>query len=294
MAQNTLVVALGADRARELEERLRAADFEFRSVEHARFSVRGEGVVATLYRSGKLVVQGSEVELFAQRFLGDLVTAPTNGVSVPGPGLERVRIGSDEVGKGDYFGPLVVVAVKLRPGEGPELERAGIMDSKRVSDEFARRAAPALEARYEHAIALLDPLEDNEVWAQSQNLNVLLADLHARALRSVAEPGADVLVDKFGPEALLRERLRGLAIDLRQTPRAEAEPAVAAASVIARGVFLERLAALSEEYAVDLAKGAGDPTDRAARRDVAIHPVHALGRAAKPHFTNTSRLGGRT
>ena len=88
------------------------------------------------------------------------------------------------------------------------------------------------------------------------------------------------------------DRLSGLEIDLHQTPRAEREPVVAAASVIARAVFLEELHVLSEEHAVDLHKGAGAPTDDAARRFVKIHGFDALERVAKLHFKNTKKLRG--
>jgi ribonuclease HIII len=291
MAQDTLVLPLGPAEGRHFEERLRAGEFAYRNVPHARVSVRGEGVVATLYLSGKLVVQGQEPGLFVERYLGvragERATAPER--ARPEEVEPRARVGCDETGKGDYFGPLVVCAVLLEPGQEEELRKAGVMDSKRLSDERVGRLAPALQGRYAYVVELLDPPEYNAAYARARNLNEVLADLHAKAIRRLAYPGCDVLVDQFADPGLLERRLQGLDIRLRQAPRAEVEMAVAAASVIARAVFLERLAALSSEHGVDLHKGAGEPVDKAVRRFVEIHGAGALPKVAKMHFKNTSR-----
>jgi ribonuclease HIII len=283
MAQTTLVLKLEPAEQAELERRLVLGSFEHESVEHARFSVKGEGVVATLYRSGKLVVQGQSPELFAQRFLGRASAEPS---ATP----DRALIGSDETGKGDYFGPFVVAAVRLEAGERDALAKSGVMDSKKLGDETVLRLAPALERRYPHAIEVLEPAEYNREHARVRNLNPILAELHARAIRRLYRPGIEVLVDQFADETLVASRLADLDLKLEQRPRAESEMAVAAASVIARAKFLERLRALSEEFAVDLQKGAGDPTDRAARRFLAIHRFEKLGQVAKLHFKNTEKV----
>lgn len=136
----------------------------------------------------------------------------------------------------------------------------------------------------------LDPPEYNALHARVGNLNVILADLHAEVIRELAEPGDRVVVDRFAREALLEERLAGLDIDLEQRPRAEREPAVAAASVIAREEFLLALREIGDELGCDLAKGAGHPADRAARELVRLHGREGLARAAKLHFKNTSKV----
>ena len=280
----TVVLALGPAEQERLEQRLSGGDFERKHVEHARFSVKGEGVVATLYRSGKLVLQGKEIGLFAQRYLGRSVDEPAS-VTPAAP-----LIGSDECGKGDYFGPLVVCALLLEPAQRAGIRAAGVMDSKRMSDEAVLRLAPALEKLCPHALETLDPPEYNREHARLRNLNPMLADLHARAIRRIAKPGMHVLVDQFAKESLVASRLEGSGVELRQMPHAEQELAVAAASVVARAAFLERLAQLSEPYAVDLHKGAGAPTDAAAQTFVEIHGFDKLGLVAKVHFKNTLKL----
>ncbi|HEX6884642.1 MAG TPA: ribonuclease HIII [Planctomycetota bacterium] len=290
MPQETLVLELSPAEQARLAAELSGPEFETRAVPHARLSVKGQGVVATLYRSGKLVVQGSEVQGFAARYLAGRAAAPAAAASLPIAVGERTLIGSDEAGKGDYFGPLVVVAVRADARERAELVRAGVADSKTLSDERVGILAPALEKRYAFASEVLMPVEYNAEHARTRNLNPLLAELHARCIRKLASPGALVLVDKFADERLIATRLADLALELHQRTKAEREPVVAAASVIARNLFLEGLKRLSEESAIDLRKGAGEPTDRSAREFVRLHGREALGRVAKLHFKNTQKI----
>jgi ribonuclease HIII len=296
MVQETLVVQLAPAAQVELERELAPAidggALETRTVEHARFQVRGAGVVATLYRSGKLVVQGPDARLFAERYLGPAGAPSAPEESVPLVVGERTLVGSDEAGKGDFFGPLVVVALRADPRERAELARAGVADSKTLSDARVAVLAPALEQRYACAAEVLTPADYNREHARCGSLNPLLAELHARAIRRIAVPGALVLVDKFAHESLVASRLAGLDVELHQHVRAEREPVVAAASVIARHLFLEGLRQLSEESAVPLHKGAGEPTDRSAREFVKLHGREALGNVAKLHFKNTAKIRG--
>lgn len=297
MSQETLVVQLAPAHAETLKRKLDPARFEFRSAPHAFFSVRGDGVVVTFYNSGKLVIQGSGARLFVEQYVQDLGAGKVAGgkSSAPTPAIETPDaplIGSDECGKGDYFGPLVVCAVRLEPAQTRELENGLVRDSKTLSDAACLKLGAALRSRCAHAIARLDPPQYNETWGRLRNVNEVLADLHESAIRKLARPGDHVLVDKFADESLLRRRLTGLEIELAQRVRAESVLAVAAASIIAREEFLTALAELSDENAVDLHKGAGEPVDVAARRFVALHGREKLGNVAKLHFKNTQKLGG--
>jgi ribonuclease HIII len=296
VSQRTLVLRLDPAEGAALENSVREAGLELREVPHARFSARGDGHVATLYTSGKLVVQGADPELFVGRHLDREVDAPAQGE--PGrsepDALELLEagplIGSDEAGKGDFLGPLTVAAVRLDEGDAERLRGGGVGDSKRLSDHRVHELAEGLRAHFPHAVRVLEPREYNGLYAHHGNLNELLADLHAEVVRELATPGVPVLVDRFANESLLAERLEGL--ELHQAPRAERATAVAAASVLARNAFLEGLEAPSDRFGVALAKGAGPPVDAAARALVAAHGEEALGEVAKLHFANASRVGG--
>ena len=294
MSQRTIVLSVPPARRAGLRAALAAGSFEFRTVPHALFSAKGDGAVATLYASGKLVVQSADPEAFTARwFQLDAASGPAASAAHAEPAPTRASdgpvIGSDEVGKGDYFGPLVVCAVRLEPGQSEEIARSGARDSKTLNDEQCLRLGGALRSRYAHAVERLDPRDYNRVYVPGK-LNELLADLHAKALKRLATPGARVVVDRFANERLLETRLAQLGVRLEQRVRAESEPAVAAASVIAREEFLTALKELSEESAVELRKGAGAPTDQSARRFVALHGFDALANVAKLHFKNTLKV----
>jgi ribonuclease HIII len=240
-------------------------------------------------------VQGGDAEVFAARFCDGLGQRKPGKSSqsattelVPRLG-EGPLIGSDEAGKGDYFGPLVTVACRAEPAERDELIQAGVADSKTLSDA---RLGAALRGRYSFAIEVLDPPQYNQEHLRTPNVNIILAGMHGRAIRHLAQDGDTALVDRFADEKLVANEVKDLKLDLYQTPRAEREPVVAAASIIARAVFLERLKELSEKYVIELLKGAGSPTDAAGRKFLALHGFDKLGQVAKLHFKNTKKIGG--
>lgn len=299
--QETLVLKVPPHQHSALRARLAAGSFEWREVPHALFSIRGEGAVVTLYRSGKLVVQAPDPALFLARHTdldaGDAAPARPARAHEPADDsivdLNEPLVGSDETGKGDYFGPLVVAAARVEPAQVAELSAAGIADSKKLSDVRALRLAAMLRDKVDHVIHRLDPPEYNRTHAEVKNLNPVLARLHARAIAEVAKPGDRVLVDQFANERVMREALEGVDVRLHQAHRAERNLAVAAASILARAEFLLALDELSKAYDVELRKGAGAPTDAAGVEFVGQHGQAALEQVAKCHFKNTAKILAR-
>ena len=293
MEQRTLVLTVPREHHAALRARLGGGAFEWRTVPHALFSVKGEGAVLTLYASGKLVVQGDDPEGFLVRHT-DLVPPPGPARETPAgeplADLDQPLVGSDETGKGDFFGPLVVVAARVEPELASRLRAAGVADSKKLSDARALLLAAHLRELVPHAVRRLDPPDYNRAHAEHGNLNPLLASLHAAAIGEVARPGDRVLVDQFADERVMQRALAGRDLRLLQSHRAERNVAVATASVLARAEFLLALRELSERFGVELAKGAGAPTDEAGRRFVRLHGLAALGEVAKTHFKNASRI----
>ncbi len=296
MPQETLVLCLSSAEQADLVKRVRAADLELRTVDHAHFSARGEGVIATLYRSGKLVVQGEGATLFVARYLERGPDAPARAPAGAPRGLAAERlgktlIGGDESGKGDYYGPLVVAAVRIEPGDAEQLVAGGVMDSKQVSDSAALRIAAALRQRFPIALRVLDPPEYTRRQAKLGNVALLLSELYREVVGEIAVPGCAVLIDQFSNS---KERLvsafRGLDVQLFQEHRAERAAAVAAASLVARAEFLLRLRELSEEVGVALPKGAGPPVIKAGHELLRLHGPKIFERVAKVHFKTTSKL----
>ncbi|HEV2755846.1 MAG TPA: ribonuclease HIII, partial [Actinomycetota bacterium] len=206
--------------------------------------------------------------------------------------------GVDESGKGDYFGPLVSAAVCVDPVDADLLIEIGVADSKRLSDGRVAKLAPQVRELVTAALTVVAPPRYNELYAQlrseGRRLNDLLAWAHARSIEDLLAAGASpayAIVDQFADARVVEGRLmagtRERALRVVQFPRAEADVAVAAASVLARDEFLRRLGSLP--------KGGGSPQVVAAARElVARGGEELLGSVAKLHFATTARVLGRS
>ncbi len=301
---DTRVVTLDPAAAKALEERLRSSlppDTEWRNVDHARFAVKALGVNLVCYRSGKVVVQGKVLDPFVREFLGTAVPAsPAAGASRNDGALpfDLPTIGSDEAGKGDYFGPLVVASVFAEPASGAAMTAMGIADSKTLTDQRMFPMAERIERSFDCEVRVLMPTDYNARWAADPNVNHVLAELHADAIATLLarHPEAMVLVDRFANESVLGSRLQrrhgSAPHKLVQVPRAESHPVVGAASVVARVHFVEGFRSCEEESGTDLHKGAGEPVDVAARRAFSIGGRDLMARIAKLHFKNSQRIPG--
>jgi ribonuclease HIII len=303
VAAGTFVTRLSPAEGRRLYETLGREPFSFRPVPHAAWSARGEGVTATMYLSGKLVVQGAGTEEFVRRRLGREVEpeAPP-APEEDGDRIEGPTAGSDESGKGDYFGPLAVAAVLLLPKDLPLVESLGVTDSKRVGEQRIRSAEGFLAAALPHAVRVLSPPEYNARWAETRNVNRLLGVLHAEVLEEVlgAIPRPDrarIVVDQFGDPSLVRDRLgpRGRAARFSMRPEAESNPAVAAASFLARAAFLRGFDEVRDLAGGDLPRGASDPRIvPTARRLLSEGGEAWLSKFAKLHFRVTAQARARS
>jgi ribonuclease HIII len=207
------------------------------------------------------------------------------------------HLGTDESGKGDYFGPLVIAGFFCPEGQEGVLTELGVRDSKALSDKRVLDIAAVLRPGYIHSVVAIGPEKYNELYGHFRNLNKLLAWGHARVIENILERvnAGRAVTDQFGDERFVQQALmtKGRTIELEQRPRGEADPAVAAASILARAEFLKRLEALSREWGVSLHKGAGPPVEAAAAAFLERHGEGALGQVAKLHFKTTARVLGR-
>ena len=222
-------------------------------------------------------------------------------------------IGTDEAGKGDYFGPLVAAAVYVDAESRETFSDMGITDGKRLSNRRIQDLAASMRCRYAEHIVVVEkmPAEYNALYAalrrRGQNLNHLLASLHAEAIRRLANSvGAKhALVDQFSKDDLIARQLiqgtsnlpplrRGdvstaLGIEIKEVTKAERDIAVAAASIIARDAFLTGMDTLSETYKICLPRGAYQVVE-AGREFVKLHGSDALQHVAKLHFNLTDAV----
>ncbi len=279
---NTITLKL----SREQEEKLYSAfrENQTKTPPYARWQLRPENCVITCYESGKTVFQGSDAEIYASPF-----TAAAGRDTLP-------QAGSDEVGTGDYFGPVCVCAAIVRPEHSRLIEELNIRDSKQIADAQIRTIAPKLMEALPHSLLILDNAKYNRVHADN-NMNAIKAKMHNQAYvnLSAREQLPDLrVIDQFAPEHLYYRYLQNEPKVIGgihfETKAEDKYIAVGAASMIARYAYLRSMDALSEHYGMEFQKGAGKDADAFAERFVRKFGYDELYRTAKMHFKNTENL----
>ena len=205
-------------------------------------------------------------------------------------------MGVDESGKGDYFGYLVVAAVIADDVTAAKLRELGVKDSKVLSDSAAARLATKIKKICKFDIVRISPEKYNSLYKKFKSLNKMLAWGHARVIENMLQKNRVdfVVTDKFGEESFLKKTLfeNGRKAKIIQKIRAESDPAVAAASVLARAEFLRTLKMLSMAIGYSLPKGATH-VEESAKHLVAKHGGDVLDFVAKRHFRTTRRVLGK-
>ncbi|MCC6232103.1 MAG: ribonuclease HIII [Verrucomicrobiales bacterium] len=298
---------LNDEQAAVLERLVRDGTFELREVPYARFSGTRPDVNVTFYTSGKLVVQGKGTQDFVQFVLEPqvLLEARLGYETLHNPALLDPRIGIDESGKGDFFGPLCIAGAYVNASVLEAWREAGIRDSKRITSD-AQIARIAEVIRHTpgcvHNVVAIGPEAYNRLYTKSRSVNRVLAWGHARVIENLLgqkhrmHPApVRAISDQFASDkATVATALMSLGreLELVQRHKAEEDAAVAAASILARDEFVRRLKRLSEEFGLPLPKGASAATEDAGRAFVARHGVEALPKVAKMHFRNSYRVRG--
>ena len=293
---------VSAERQEALREALERSGAERREAKGTgevwRYDLEGAGV--TLWRTGTVRVHGKGEYLdVVQRLVDDFAVPESAPIPVDLP-RDAAWAGVDESGKGDYFGPLVSAAVCVEPSVAAQLAALGVQDSKKLTDPRVRKLAPQIRMMTTWAKTEVAPPRYNTLYAEfrgeGKRLNQLLAWAHARSIADLVERGADpayAIVDQFADARVVDKATASSNLKIVQFPRAEADVAVAAASIVAREAFLDWLARASARIGVDLPKGASPAVIAAAREIVARGGREALGSVAKLHFATTDKvLGG--
>lgn len=293
--EKPFVATLEADKVEKLRTELCARGFEMTTPPHTLFQAKKKGLTCTLYSSLKLTVQGKEMQEFIEFFLEPEILERFSHSS-PKQHDHTAKIGVDEAGKGDFFGPLCIAAVFAADGEVQELLRLGVKDSKELSDPEVMQISRAIQARFKHSLIRIFPLKYNELYNQFKNLNKLLAWGHATAIENLVKLSncKTVLIDQFAGEheVIQAVKKKGLDIDLTQKTKGEEDPVVAAASILARAAFLDGLEKLGKEINFKLPKGASKPVIEAGKRLVAERGAEILQQVSKQHFRSTHDVLG--
>lgn len=298
---------LTEEQAATLKSCLEARNYSFREVPYARFAGEKEKTNVVFYESGKLVVQGKGAQEFVEFVLEPevLKQARLGYEAVLNPDLLLPRIGVDESGKGDFFGPMCVAGVYVNETVINAWKDAGVRDSKNISSDKKISDLAELIRKTPGCVTTVVPIGNeayNRLHAKMRSVNAVLAWGHARVIENLMgqrhrmnPPPVRAISDQFASsKSVVEKALMSLGRDLElvQRHKAEEDLAVAAASILARDEFVKRLAALGKEYGMDLPKGAGPNVDSAAKEFIPKHGVAALAKVAKMHFRTALRAQG--
>ncbi len=293
----TFVTKIDASLAVKLRRDLESQGFTISKPQYTVFSAKKKGLCCTLYESGKLMVQGKETPNFMEFYLEPEILGTFN-YSYTDLNIDKTgRIGIDEAGKGDFFGPLCVAGVYAEGEVIAKLKEAGVKDSKNMTDKSILKLAKEIRKLCKVTVVKFNPLKYNELYDKFRNLNHLLAWGHSTAIENlVRETGCrKVIVDQFAAEHVVESALKkkNLDVDLTQRHRAEEDIVVAAASIIARQEFVMGIDKLSEQWDVNLPKGASKQVIDAGVKFLRRHGKENLNKVGKSHFKTFQDVLGK-
>lgn len=290
------VTTLAKDLVDKLKNDLLQQGFEFANPPYTLFAAKKKGLSVTLYTSLKLTVMGKEMASFIEYYLEPEILKEfsfTHPAALVDP---TARIGVDEAGKGDFFGPLCVAGVFASGDMIQKLVHMGVRDSKTIGDPQIIRLCKQIKETCPFEIISIGPERYNSLYAQFKNLNSFLAWGHATVIEKLAVrcECTTVIIDKFANEHVVQNALKkkNLKVQLEQKVRAESDVVVAAASILARGAFVNAMDRLSEQYEMEIPKGASAKVLEAGKKLVAKYGKEILLKVSKAHFKTTDAIVG--
>ncbi len=265
------------------------------------FQAQEEDTVITMYTSGKVMFQGVSADVDAAMWgvaLEDTKEKKQEKKKLEQKYYECSSVGSDEVGTGDYFGPIVVTACYVKKEDIPFLEKLGVGDSKKIDDKKILKIAPEVAKKVKYRSTILTNQEYNEKYSKDINMNKIKSIMHNKVLYQLVteeKPKYDyIIVDEFAREKRYYEYLNGIQnIQRNITFMTKAEDknlAVASASIISRYLFLKEFNKLSDTLHIPLPKGAGSEVDKIGEEIVEKYGEDKLKEIAKFNFKNTDRI----
>lgn len=268
-------------------------------VGHAAFAYKNKDTNVVAYKSGKLVVQGKGTEDFVTFVLEPeiLGVAEFGYDEVTHPQWFEAHAGIDESGKGDLFGPLVSACVIADGDAVRQWQDQGLKESKKVSSDNAVLGMAKKIKDTEGVIVKVSYAnmeKYNELYRRFGNLNKMLAWMHAKAIEgAIAERHVPWgMLDQFTKQPLVQRQLKLENFELRMETKAESDPVVAAASIMARATYIFAMKKLSKDFGEDLMKGSSAKTKEQAVKIIKKFGAEALPKFAKMHFKTAQEALG--
>lgn len=267
------------------------SEFQATPPQYAKWQLKPENCVITCYTSGKTVFQGKDANVYAAAFMQGQDEIPNTATTNQYP-----QAGSDEVGTGDYFGPVCVCASYVTQDNVDFLIKLGVRDSKQMSDADMLKIGPLLMERIPHSLLIVPPQKYNRVH-ESNNLNAIKAKLHNQAYINLAkkiELPSFKIIDQFTLETSYYRYLKNEPQIIHgihfETKAEDKYLSVAVGSIISRYGFLKTWEEMEKKYNMTLPKGSGDKVDIVAQAFVERYGLERLGEIAKLHFKNTEKI----
>ena len=265
------------------------------------FQAQEEDTVITMYESGKVMFQGTSADVDAAMWGVQLENTKEKKEERKKENkkyYDCTSVGSDEVGTGDYFGPIVVTATYVKKEDIPKLEKLGVGDSKKIDDEKIKKIALELVKIVKYRSVILDNKEYNEKYTKELNMNKIKAIMHNKVLYQLMteeKPKVDyIIVDEFAREARYYDYIKdcpNVQKDITFLTKAEDKNlAVACGSIISRYLFLREFDKLCDSIHIPLPKGAGADVDKVGEEVVEKYGEEKLKEIAKVNFKNTDRI----
>ncbi len=299
--KNSYTLKLSNEQMDKLGNSLKSRDWSTRTVQYARYAFDGELVKVVVYESGKLVVQGRKTEEFVSNILEPEVTGEflLGYEEVNNPEWFEPHAGLDESGKGDLFGPVVTACVVADGDMVRDWMNSGIRDSKTITDGAILKMAKQIKDTRGVVVkvAYTSMIKYNELYLKfDSNLNKFLAWLHGRSLNDAIEEKKPAwgLLDQFTKQPLVQKYVEGKDFDLRMRTKAEEDPVVAAASIIARATWLQQMKKLGELAGGTLPKGSGSQAKEKAKSLYQRVGEDGLREYCKLHFKTAYEAMGKT
>lgn len=265
------------------------------------FQAQDGDTVVTMYESGKIMFQGTTADVDSTMWLEMDGQSKQESPEVKEKEKKYYycsSIGSDEVGTGDYFGPIVVTASFVKKEDIEFLESLGIKDSKKLTDEKILEIAPQVAKRITYKSIILTNKEYNEKHAKDNNMNKIKSIMHNKVLYQMVQNTKEsydyIIVDEFAKEARYYDYIKE-ATEIQRgitfmTKAEDKNLAVACSSVISRYIFLKEFDKLSDSLHIPLPKGAGPQVDSIGEEIVEKYGEEKLASVAKLNFANTKRI----
>ncbi len=283
LSHSPFILSFPTAARRKLRAALTKTGFTEKNAEKRSIFEKGQEKI-TVYNTGTV----SANEYVTDSTIGVLVSLKREELQLP-------EAGTDESGKGDFFGPLVISGAVITEENFKYILLQGIRDSKKIRDEKILQLFKGIQKKHLiYDTVVIMPYKYNALFDTMKNLNRILAWAHARVIENIAKKTHvnRIIIDKFASSSLINRAMfeNGVLIPKLIVEKGEKHLSCALASIIARATFLLKMKELSLKYGMTFPTGSGQKSEAAAKEFVKKYSKDALAKVAKMHFKTAAKI----